>query len=282
MANYSELKDSINESIKGNSKQEITGWKLNAVLNTMVNVLGANLQYKGVALLETEPGTPDQKIFYIAGKPGTYVNFDNIEVKWNETAILVWKNNKWTKDVLGLAPGYLMNKSISFEKGKYIDTKGKLVSYERSKISEILFLPKKDCVIYGAWNGSTSGYGFVFLDENFGYINGVNPTGYEYKWVAGGSHIPSNAVYFVIQCNVDGLIVAGEEQLTTSIPYRNRKEVSEMINKITNDLNSLTSQVQENAQNIKNKADYTFIVGKNLFDKNQIIMVNILVRMQEL
>ena len=271
MANYLELKDSINESIKGNGKQEITGWKLNAVLNTMVNVLGENLQYKGVALLETKPGTPDQNIFYIAGKPGTYVNFNNIEVKWNETAILVWKNNKWTKNVLGLAPGYLMNKSISFEKGKYIDTKGKLVSYEHSKISEILFLPKKDCVIYGAWNGSTAGYGFVFLDENFGYINGVNPTGYEYKWVAGGSHIPSNAVYFVIQCNVDGLIVAGEEQLTTSIPYRNRKEVSEMINKITNDLNSLTSQVQENTQNIKNKADYTFIVGKNLFDKNQII-----------
>ena len=90
MANYQDLKDAIKDDIKTNGNQEITGQIMQNTLLTMVNSLGKNYQYAGIATPDTNPGTPDENIFYIAIEPGQYVNFNNYEVdkyinifKWN-------------------------------------------------------------------------------------------------------------------------------------------------------------------------------------------------------
>jgi len=75
MANYATLKAAIDAVIKTNGNQEITGTVLNQVLTAMVNSLGANYQFAGVAIPSTNPGTPDQNVFYIAIQAGTYANF---------------------------------------------------------------------------------------------------------------------------------------------------------------------------------------------------------------
>lgn len=75
MANYATLKAAIDAVIKTNGNQEITGAVLNQVLTAMVNSLGANYQFAGVAIPSTNPGTPDQNVFYIAMQAGTYANF---------------------------------------------------------------------------------------------------------------------------------------------------------------------------------------------------------------
>ena len=75
MANYATLKAAIDAVIKTNGNQEITGAVLNQVLTAMVNSLGANYQFAGVAIPSTNPGTPDQNVFYIAIQAGTYANF---------------------------------------------------------------------------------------------------------------------------------------------------------------------------------------------------------------
>lgn len=95
MADYSSLKATINANIKTNGNQEISGSVLNSVLNAMVTSLGTGFQCMGVATTSTNPGTPDQKVFYIAG-PGTYTNFNNLVVADGEIALLVY-NTSWTK-----------------------------------------------------------------------------------------------------------------------------------------------------------------------------------------
>lgn len=105
MANYATLKSAIEQVIKTNGNNEITGALLQQSLLSMINSLGAGYQFIGVAVLSptpTNPGTPDQNVFYIAGQPGTYSNFGGLVVNDGEIAILKY-NGTWTKDVTGAA-----------------------------------------------------------------------------------------------------------------------------------------------------------------------------------
>lgn len=108
MADYATLKAAIQAVIYENGNQEITGSVMQATLLAMVNSLGANYQYAGIATPSTNPGTPDQNVFYLASTAGTYVNFGNIVLAENEVAILKY-NGSWTKEVAGLASAEKVN-----------------------------------------------------------------------------------------------------------------------------------------------------------------------------
>ena len=95
MANWSNLKSSINSVIKTNANQEITGQVLQNVLNTIVSTLGENATYVGVATPTTNPGTPDGNVFYFATQAGTYANFGGAEVEVGLT-ILLWNGSTWS------------------------------------------------------------------------------------------------------------------------------------------------------------------------------------------
>ena len=95
MANWSNLKSSINSVIKTNGSQEITGQVLQNVLNTIVSTLGENATFVGVATPTTNPGTPDGNVFYFATQAGTYVNFGGAELEVGLT-ILLWNGSNWS------------------------------------------------------------------------------------------------------------------------------------------------------------------------------------------
>ena len=100
MANWSNLKSSINSVIKTNGNQEITGQVLQNVLNTIVSTLGENATFIGVATPSTNPGVPDGPVFYFANSAGVYSNFDGIELEIPGLVILynntdgTWKSLK--------------------------------------------------------------------------------------------------------------------------------------------------------------------------------------------
>lgn len=100
MANYATLKAAIAAAIKQNGNNEITGNLLQQQLLAMVNSLGANYQYAGIATPATNPGTPDQNVFYIASTPGAYTNFNNVYIKNGEIAILKY-NGGWSVETTG-------------------------------------------------------------------------------------------------------------------------------------------------------------------------------------
>ena len=102
MANYAMLKSAIADAIKTNGTNAITGALLQQQLLAMVNSLGAGYQYAGIATPSTNPGTPDQNVFYFASTAGTYTNFDALVLADGEVAILKY-NGAWSKDSTGAA-----------------------------------------------------------------------------------------------------------------------------------------------------------------------------------
>lgn len=61
--------------------------------------------FMGTAVLTptpTDPGTPDQKMVYIAVEPGIYTNFGNLVVADGEVALLKY-DSSWTKEATGIA-----------------------------------------------------------------------------------------------------------------------------------------------------------------------------------
>lgn len=94
MANWIKLKKAIADVIKTNGNEEITGAIMQQTLISIVENLGSNAQFGGVAVPSTVPADTDGSVFYLASTQGTYPNFNNIEVDASEIAV-------FTKDTAG-------------------------------------------------------------------------------------------------------------------------------------------------------------------------------------
>lgn len=103
MSDYNSLKAAINANIRKNGRQEITGQVLNGILRAMVDALGAGFTFRAVADPDTDPGSTDSRVFYIATIPGNYEHMGGIEIEEGEVAILKFYDDEWHKEPTGLA-----------------------------------------------------------------------------------------------------------------------------------------------------------------------------------
>lgn len=101
MGNYEQLKQAVSDVIKTNGNQEITGEILQSALLSIISIVGENSTFAGIAVPETNPGTPDQNVFYIASQPGNYSNFGSIKLV-DQVLILTNKNGYWVKFDTGI------------------------------------------------------------------------------------------------------------------------------------------------------------------------------------
>lgn len=128
MANYATLKAAIQNVVKTNGNNEITGALLQQSLLAMVDSLGAFYQFVGIAQPSTNPGTPDQKCFYLAFQPGTYVNFNGAVISGGQIGIFTYVTF-WTVNVIDIVT--LVNdlktggvdKALTAEMGKILNEK---------------------------------------------------------------------------------------------------------------------------------------------------------------
>lgn len=104
MANYATLKTAIQQVIKTNGNNEITGALLQQSLLSLINSLGADYQFCGVATPSTTPGTPDQNVAYLAG-PGTYPNFGSFVVDDGYLGVLKY-NGSWSLNTVIVGKDY--------------------------------------------------------------------------------------------------------------------------------------------------------------------------------
>ena len=102
MAAYDNLRAVIAANVYQNNNNEVTADMVKTAMNEMVNSLGAEFQFGGVAEPGDNPGTPDYKVAYLASVPGTYSNFGGIVVNDGEVAILKWAGS-WSKEPTGIA-----------------------------------------------------------------------------------------------------------------------------------------------------------------------------------
>lgn len=99
MADYSTLIGVINEQIKANGNQEITGPVLNAVLRSIVSGMSEGALFAGIATPITNPLAYDGDVFYIATIPGTYSNFGVI-VPRGRIGVLYNTSNGWAVSLI--------------------------------------------------------------------------------------------------------------------------------------------------------------------------------------
>lgn len=172
MANYATLKAAIQNVVKTNGNNEITGASLQQTLLTMVNSLGAGYQYMGVTTPTTNPGTPDQNVFYIAATAGTYANFGGLVLADGEIAILKY-NGVWSKDSTGTASlekvnqlgqdldafhadvfGGEFEKELTWSNGYIRKNDGGITSSSLSKYTQPFTLKKGEKVTIGTANAN--------------------------------------------------------------------------------------------------------------------------------
>lgn len=108
---YDQIKDSIKAVIKENGNYEITGNVLQAVLLSMVDTLGPEYQFLGIATKSTVPVVVEGNSFYITTEVGTYTNFKNsgnITITVNQLGILTSTNGtawNFTPIFIGVSKG---------------------------------------------------------------------------------------------------------------------------------------------------------------------------------
>lgn len=144
---------------------------------------------------------------------------------------------------------------ISLSKGYYLNNDFLLLGYENSKISELLNIPTKDCIIKNVWKAN-SGYGIIFLSNSYKYVGHLVVESYIFEWKVDEVVVPEGAKYFIIQTQyANGVIIETTEQLSTGISF----DVKEYI--IENNKN--VSLLKKDVDNI--------LLRSNLFDKRNII-----------
>ena len=108
---YDQIKESIKAVIKENGNYEITGIVLQAVLLSMVDTLGPEYQFLGIATKSTVPVVVEGNSFYITTEVGTYTNFKNsgnTTITVNQLGILTSTNGtawNFTPIFIGVSKG---------------------------------------------------------------------------------------------------------------------------------------------------------------------------------
>ena len=108
---YDQIKESIKDVIKENGNYEITGNVLQAVLLSMVDTLGPEYQFLGIATKSTVPVVVEGNSFYITTEVGTYTNFKNsgnTTITVNQLGILTSTNGtawNFTPIFIGVSKG---------------------------------------------------------------------------------------------------------------------------------------------------------------------------------
>ena len=182
MGNYEQLKQAVSDVIKTNGNQEITGTILQNALLSIISTVGGKATFAGIANPTTNPGTPDQNVFYIAGIEGIYPNFGNIELK-SGVSIFTIENNQWVKKETNIAnDGMLATINPQYPtnlNGYYIKADGSISgspSVTNDYRTTDFFYVKgiKKITLKNIFSNQYS-LGYAFYDENKNFISGYQP-----------------------------------------------------------------------------------------------------------
>lgn len=153
MGNYEQLKQAISGVIKTNGNQEITGAIMQNALLSIISTVGSNATFAGIATPDTNPGRPDQNVFYLASEPGIYSNFGGIELT-DQVLIFTNKKGNWAKQDSGIA--------IS---AKILELGNKTSSYLRDVNIIDFFKKNEGVIVYGSVGEIASKIEFLQLES---------------------------------------------------------------------------------------------------------------------
>ena len=174
MANYSNLISAIQSVITTNGNNEITGAILQQTLLSVINTLGTGYQFIGIAQPSTNPGNPDDRVFYIGG-PGTYSNFGPAVVPSGSLGIFYY-DTAWHVETLVFPLG-----DGAVDTAKLADeavTQGKIAPALLSLIKNGYVYkgiagtstnpgtPERDCFYFASGPGTYTNFGNTVVPDN--------------------------------------------------------------------------------------------------------------------
>ncbi len=115
--NYQNLKENVQNDIKTNGNREITGQILQSNLTEIIDSLGKGYQFMGFAGTSTNPGNPDERVWYLAVTQGNYQYFGNVQVPANKWCVFSTNNSGgWDNRILDVGNSSIVDASrnISF------------------------------------------------------------------------------------------------------------------------------------------------------------------------
>lgn len=227
MSNFSALKTAIQNAIKQNGNQEITGNVLQNVLISIIETLGDSAiidlentvteitnnidngyVYAGIATPSTTPVSG--KVFYIALQAGTYTNFGNTAITQGIN-FLKYNGSVWSKDVvIGIddvpMPGstklpksggtaeklYVIPKNIG-----YITPEGNVdPTYDTWRNSDMFPVISGDIMtIFSRTGNSGTTLVVAFYDANKQFLKDVSPISTEVDWSQKSVTVPAGAYF---------------------------------------------------------------------------------------
>ena len=119
MAKYISLKSAVAAVIKTNGVQSITGAVLQNQLLGIIDALGKDFQFGGIAAPTDSFTDTDYNVAFLATAPGTYTNFGGITVASGEIAVLLY-DGSWTKQSISLISR--LTRDMGFNKAETVVT----------------------------------------------------------------------------------------------------------------------------------------------------------------
>lgn len=119
---FARLKKESEEATKAASAVSDVVAQHTKKITKIEQLLQEGYTFMGVATPEINPGTPEQKVFYIANGKGTYANFGGLNVDEDEVVLLIY-DDTWKKLPSGIASySELFNLDKTFVKGQEAST----------------------------------------------------------------------------------------------------------------------------------------------------------------
>ena len=223
----------------------------NKVLDNYIQHLKKTSTFAGIATPSTNPGTPDQNVFYLAGD-GTYANFSNLSVDRGELAALEW-NGTWSKQTIkvDLSP----NEYSFIEQNK----DGELVKAKFSSSSPIITqadFSRTRVHYYKCTNGRL--YSFIINCKQRNFISYV---GFTQEVPAIGVSVD---VKFEFKSTNDNLIGKGTVESEIDGYIVILTDVDYVSSIILNEMRAKTDILEEKVLNIENKVP--------IYDRNNILL----------
>lgn len=216
-----------------------------------LNELFKNATYAGIATPDTNPNTPNAKVFYIADGKGVYTNFGGISVTEDEVVILYY-DTAWHKEVTGIASNDKLTELVDNIVGKEkYDTYVSTNSWRSTTITLQMLGGRKVRLT----NLSNSGYS----------SNDIN---IYYNEMASSTILYSHLILskfpfeFILPFDVSAIVIVDNGELVASSP--NQKWQLEYQNDILGTLPGLEKYTKDSLNGFKENLYYSGLRGQSI------------------
>lgn len=243
------------------------------LLECIQSLLSGGMTFGGIATPDTEPAISDQNVFYLATKPGTYVNFGGVEVAKDGLYILKNAANVWQLIVLSTADGVIKLSAapdILFRQAKFLYTENTRTTdsglLEDSTALSSGYIPVNEGDVVTCINGYSTECSFYDLEKKNRVLiayPAVAPAGYPYAVIQYGYN------------NTGGY----EEAYAQIIPYDVTKKIGfDAVNFITGTSVNSSEKVPTSQQiflkelkEIKVDQPGTLLNSNNIFHRGKLV-----------